>query len=69
MAMLVCGLLWGHSAGAIDNEVDEELIEFLGSWDDAYDEWQEFFDAIPQELLEGQAERQSGDGSESSDSD
>ncbi len=26
---------------------DEELLEFLGSWEGESDEWQEFFDSFP----------------------
>ena len=50
--VLLCGVALGGAAWAVDDEADLELLEYLGSWDGEDDEWNEFFDSIPDELVE-----------------
>lgn len=66
---LLCGLGLLGAAWATDDDPDEDLLIFLGSWDDDVDEWQEFFDSLPPELAEGDTNDDTNDRSTKSDSD
>lgn len=68
LAKLMCGLLLAGTALAADEETDAELLEYLGSWTGADDEWHEFFDSLPPELVEA-AEEDTHDGSTEDDAD
>lgn len=68
VAMLV-GLTIGGAGFAADDDVDMELLEYLGSWDGEDDEWHEFFDSLPQELAEASSDEKTDDRSTKRDSD
>lgn len=64
---LLCGLALSGPAWAADP--DAELIEFLGSWAEETEEWEEFFDSVPQELLDNVEDDKTDGRSTDSDSD
>ena len=67
---LLYGLTLGSAALPVDHdEVDLELLEYLGSWGGEDDEWHEFFDSIPGELVEGAGENETTDQRAEHDSD
>lgn len=51
-SQIVLALLAGVGGSAVASDAvelpDVELLEFLGSWDAEGDEWQEFFDNLPE---------------------
>jgi len=51
-SQIVLVLLAGVGGSAVASDAvelpDVELLEFLGSWDAEVDEWQEFFDSLPE---------------------
>ncbi|MBT8442252.1 MAG: hypothetical protein KJO76_07695 [Gammaproteobacteria bacterium] len=67
--VLLCGLALTGPAWAADAEPDAELIEFLGSWAEETEDWEEFFDSVPQELLDDVEDEKSDGRSTDSDSD
>jgi len=50
-------------------EPDAELLEFLGSWAEETEEWEEFFDSVPPELLDNGEDDESDGRSTDSESD
>lgn len=70
---LLCGMTIGGSAVAADDNADAspdaDLLEYLGSWEGEDDEWHEFLDSIPPELIENAGDTEIQDGSTTSDSD
>jgi len=58
---MVCGLAMTITAVAEEDDPDAELIEFLGSWEGEDEEWQVFFDAVPEDFPEGLSERDMDD--------
>jgi len=44
---LLAGVGWVAIASAEPELPDDELLEFLGSWEGEDGEWQEFFDNLP----------------------
>jgi len=66
---LLCGLALTVPAWGSDVEPDAELIEFLGNWAEETEEWEKFFDSVPQELLDNVEDEESDGRSTDSDSD
>ncbi|MFW2405483.1 MAG: hypothetical protein ACN4GT_12010 [Gammaproteobacteria bacterium] len=66
---LLCGLALTTPAWGSDAEPDAELIEFLGNWAEETEEWEKFFDSVPQELLDNIEDEESDGRSTDSDSD
>ena len=67
--VLLCGVAVAGASWSGTDDPDAELIEFLGSWVSEMEDWEEFFDSIPQELAEGEAKREKDGRSEERDSD
>lgn len=65
----LCGLALTGPAWSADAEPDAELIEFLGSWAEETEEWEEFFDSVPPELLDNVEDDETDGRSTDSESD
>ena len=67
--VVLCGLALTSTAWSAADEPDVELIEFLGSWVDETEDWEKFFDSIPQELVESELDGEQDGRSKERDSD
>jgi hypothetical protein len=65
----VCGLTMTGMACAEDDFPDTELLEFLGDSEVGDEEWQAFFDSIPEELTDDPHDSEMRDRSKQRDSD
>ncbi len=65
---LMCGLTMTGIACAADDYPDTELLEFLGDSEVGDEEWQAFFDSIPEELTGDPQDSEMRDRSKQRDS-